>query len=1002
MVLQACIDSVSGPRHENIASVAFQPVLPAGLSTSQFGLHVDFVSIEVRLQDTPDVLVADTTIYFHPDSQSVDLALVLPLRGSSDDFDIDIELANGPSVLFAGSEPVTVASGGAQTSEINIETVYVGPGSDIARLQFLPGDTVVTFGDEATFAVLAFDRDENPVEEFYVSWSTSSAVASINAQGLLRAPEGVRGSVFVLAMTPSEVIDSVEVLFAPVPTGLTLSTAGVSSVGVGDSLQLAAFVDAEDGLGVPGVPVRFAADAAVGIDTVVLTDSIGIASLRAPVGTQVGEFHFFASCDSAFSGCASADIGDTVAVTAMAGAPKAIENISGFDHVYGEVGLPVPESLSVRVLDRYGNPVPGARVTWNALGSAGTFSPDTSFTDDSGVAGSQWTLGTTAGNLSSSAVIQTGVAVSYTATAAPGPAVGILEISGGEQSATVGSALPLPLAVQVVDRYGNFVEGEQVEFLPMSGGSVADPTVVTDANGRAATRASLGTGAGVHSFQAVGPNDATVTFNASALADVAAEVAITSGDGQTGVVGRQLPNPLEVTVTDRFGNPVVGQLVNFVITSGGGSMWAGSANTDSNGRAADYWTLGTDVSVENRVEARAVEPDGSGGYSRIVFLSFLATPLPDVPNSAEIISGNGQVDVVGAQLGDTLAVRVFDKYGNSVGAGVPVEWNAGSGTVIPVSTETDSVGIARALWTLGTVAGTQTAVMSVGSAVSLGFESQVLAGPVASVVPNADSISFSSFGETASLSASAFDQYGNVNPAATFTWVSANPAIAGVDAAGQVTANGNGFTEILAQVGSVSSVPVTVEVSQRAASVELQPGSVSFEALGDTATILAVSKDSRGNPISGATLSWMSSDGTIAIVDGGSVTAVGVGTATVYATSEGVTGSALVTVDQVVSSVTVTPSAVTLTTLGESTVLSASAADQNGYVVPGAVFMWTTSDEAVAGVDVSGAVTAIGNGTATITAQSGGVSASVTVVVTIASEPPPSDSPVASISVLPA
>ncbi|MDH5805611.1 MAG: Ig-like domain-containing protein, partial [Gemmatimonadota bacterium] len=45
---------------------------------------------------------------------------------------------------------------------------------------------------------------------------------------------------------------------------------------------------------------------------------------------------------------------------------------------------------------------------------------------------------------------------------------------------------------------------------------------------------------------------------------------------------------------------------------------------------------------------------------------------------------------------------------------------------------------------------------------------------------------------------------------------------------------------------------------------------------------------------------------------------------------------------------------------------------------------------------------AIGNGTATITAQSGGVSASVTVVVTIASEPPPSDSPVASISVLPA
>ena len=56
-------------------------------------------------------------------------------------------------------------------------------------------------------------------------------------------------------------------------------------------------------------------------------------------------------------------------------------------------------------------------------------------------------------------------------------------------------------------------------------------------------------------------------------------VSLVSGGGQTAVVGHELTDPLVVEVTDASGNPVGGQLVNFVVTSGEGHMFAGAAET---------------------------------------------------------------------------------------------------------------------------------------------------------------------------------------------------------------------------------------------------------------------------------------------------------------------------------------------------------------------------------------------------------------------------------------
>jgi List-Bact-rpt repeat protein len=82
---------------------------------------------------------------------------------------------------------------------------------------------------------------------------------------------------------------------------------------------------------------------------------------------------------------------------------------------------------------------------------------------------------------------------------------------------------------------------------------------------------------------------------------------IVGGNGQQGLVGRELPEPLVVRVLDARGRPVKGQLVSFRVTAGGGTMYAGEGLTNANGIAQDWWTLGPYLG-DNSVEVRAVDP----------------------------------------------------------------------------------------------------------------------------------------------------------------------------------------------------------------------------------------------------------------------------------------------------------------------------------------------------------------------------------------------------------
>ena len=83
----------------------------------------------------------------------------------------------------------------------------------------------------------------------------------------------------------------------------------------------------------------------------------------------------------------------------------------------------------------------------------------------------------------------------------------------------------------------------------------------------------------------------------------------------------------------------------------------------------------------------------------------------------------------------------------------------------------------------------------------------------------------------------------------------------------------------------------------------------------------------------------------------------------------------------VATRVEITPSSATLTSVGQTVQLTAKVFDQNSAPMNAAVVTWTSSAVGVATVSSQGLVTAVSNGSATITARSGSASTTATVTV---------------------
>jgi hypothetical protein len=154
--------------------------------------------------------------------------------------------------------------------------------------------------------------------------------------------------------------------------------------------------------------------------------------------------------------------------------------------------------------------------------------------------------------------------------------------------------------------------------------------------------------------------------------------------------------------------------------------------------------------------------------------------------------------------------------------------------------------------------------------------------------------------------------------------------------------------------------------------------------VGQTVQLSAATKDASGNVLTGHAISWSSSSTAIATVStSGLVTAVTTGTATIFASSEGKSGSVTITVNTVpVNLVTLTPPTSTVL-VGQTLQLAAVTTDAGGHTLTGRTITWTTAAPSVATVSTSGLVTAVAVGSANITATSEGKADTTAITVQV-------------------
>jgi len=130
------------------------------------------------------------------------------------------------------------------------------------------------------------------------------------------------------------------------------------------------------------------------------------------------------------------------------------------------------------------------------------------------------------------------------------------------------------------------------------------------------------------------------------------------------------------------------------------------------------------------------------------------------PASIVIVSGDAQpVTEVGTKLAQPLIVKVADAQGAGIG-GVTVGWTTSTGSFAAPTSRTDANGIATMEWTLGTVAGNQTATAEVEGK-STTFREVAIAGPLNQIVLGRDTVRLLGVGDAFRLSARAADKYGN-------------------------------------------------------------------------------------------------------------------------------------------------------------------------------------------------------------------------------------------------
>jgi hypothetical protein len=537
----------------------------------------------------------------------------------------------GASIDWATEDPrvATVDSAGFVVARAPGNTMViakVGEKTARARVAVRPQVARLSFGPDSVLRVA--EGGSRPVEVGALDarghWlargrarlrSSDTAVAVIDSGNALLGRRAGRASVVAVI---DDVADSAAVEVVPVPGRVVAVKGTEQRVAVGTRLPDPVTVRVESRLGrvLGGVTVRFMPAEGAGSvrpDSAV-SGSDGLASTLWTLGETPGRQRLVVTVpglDSVLQVSAEADPSAANARMAMIG-----------DSATGPAGGSSPVEVAVRVTDSLGRIVAGVPVAWFAL-DGGAIRGKESRTDSLGEAHADWRFGPRSGVQRAKVLVGSGRTVpafTVTARALPGSPARLELMSARSDSGTVGAPLKRPIVVRVTDAAGNPVPDVVLAVVPRAG-TVSDTAITTDAAGRGVILWTLGERAGEQRLGIRGGRLGSVEVVVRARPRVAANITFLEPP-TTVPIGRPLPKPVRIVVTDVHGNPVAGQLVVFHTTKG--TVSPVRLVTGKDGGAATKWTLarkageqaltvsvpGTDARA--KLEIEVTEPPSAG------------------------------------------------------------------------------------------------------------------------------------------------------------------------------------------------------------------------------------------------------------------------------------------------------------------------------------------------------------------------------------------------------
>jgi uncharacterized protein YjdB len=335
--------------------------------------------------------------------------------------------------------------------------------------------------------------------------------------------------------------------------------------------------------------------------------------------------------------------------------------------------------------------------------------------------------------------------------------------------------------------------------------------------------------------------------------------------------------------------------------------------------------------------------------------------VANVPVSSVVVTPETATLVVGKST--TLIAKTLDAGGDEL-SGRPITWSSSNEDVASVSSTGKVLGVAPGSATI--------------TATSEGKSDKAtitVVAPVSTVTVQPDSISVI-IGNTSALGVTVKDASGNTLTGRTVTWKSDNTGVATVNDQGVVTGVAAGATTVTATSEGKSGSAKVVVTLEPVASVTVtnieNPSDPLTVVGGQTLQLVALLADADGNALlsDGRVITWDSNDQNIATVSGeGLVTGKSPGTAKITATSEGVSGSADVTVTSMLEGNVVIVPAETTLAVAEAANLKGMVIGKDGVAKEDDKLSWSSDNELVARVSDKGRVQALLPGSATITAE---------------------------------